>query len=65
MKRIGLPMIGFVLLLVACSNITLFNKVQVKSAPTIYMPVGGTKIEVKNFLTFSLFMVCFSLLFCY
>lgn len=55
MKRIYLLVLSLtfsaVLLFVACSNITLFNKVQVKAAPSIYAPLGGTKIEVKDYLT--------------
>ena len=42
---------GVAFLLAACSNVTLFNKVQVKGAPSIYAPLGGTKVEVKDFLT--------------
>lgn len=37
--------------LAACSNVTLFNKVQVKGAPSIYAPLGGTKVVVKELLT--------------
>lgn len=54
MKRIYilvLSVISLFFLLVACNNITLFNKVQVKAAPSIYAPLGGTKVEVKEFLT--------------
>ena len=42
---------GVAFLLAACSNVTLFNKVQAKGAPSIYAPLGGTKVEVKDFLT--------------
>lgn len=42
---------GVAFLLAACSNVTLFNKVQVKGAPSIYAPLGGTKVVVKDFLT--------------
>lgn len=52
MKRfLSLSLISLSVLVVACSNMTLFNKVQVKAAPSIYAPLGGKKIEVKEYLT--------------
>lgn len=39
------------LLILGCNNVTLFNKVQIKAAPSIYAPIGGKKIEVKDLLS--------------